>query len=445
MKSLTSIVAFTVTLALAISVETIPVLAQSAEGEILGELPELRLTLREAMQASIDKNPTVKLFREKVKESKAVSLTDLGALLPHLSGNITAANRKFFLGNFGGVPTTSDNTDFFGARAFATQNLFSLSLIKRWQASREGIEVASLDLETTKRDTMATVALIYLEAISFEAAVKAREADVRHNKQLLRLAQERKTAGMATSLDVTRAKVQLENEKQRLVVAKMETERAKLNLMRSMGIPFGVKIVLADELKHVEVPHQTPQEALAIAFEERVELKAQKRRERLAALSLSSVESERLPTLEGIGDVGRTGNKPGETFTTHNVELALSVPIFDGGQREGRISESRSKVLQESIRTQDLRLQIMLEVRDALLTIESAKQEVAVTKEGLKQALKELNLARERFSVGVATNIEITNAQASVAEARDNYIKSLFNLNASRVNLARAQGRLNQL
>ncbi len=445
MKPLGYAVTIIVTLAIAITAGTDSALAESADEKILAKLPELRLTLREAMQASIDKNPTVKLFREKVKESRAASLTELGALLPHLSGNVTAANRKFFLGNFGGVPRTSDNTDFYGARAFLTQNLFSLSLIKNWQASREGIEVASLDLETTKQDTMATVALIYLEAISFEAAVKAREADVKLNKQLLRLAQERKTAGMATSLDVTRAKVQLENEKQRLLVAKMETERAKLNLTRSMGIPFGVTLVLTDELKPVEVPHQTPKEALAVAFDERVELKAQKRRERLAALSLSSVESERLPTLDGKGDIGRTGNEPNNTFTTHNVEVALSVPIFDGGQREGRISESRSKVLQESIRTQDLRLQIMLEVRDALLTIESAKQEVAVTKEGLKQSVKELNLARERFSVGVATNIEITNAQASVAEARDNHIKSLFNLNASRVNLARAQGRLNQL
>lgn len=191
MKPLGYAVTIIVTLAIAITAGTDSALAESADEKILAKLPELRLTLREAMQASIDKNPTVKLFREKVKESRAASLTELGALLPHLSGNVTAANRKFFLGNFGGVPRTSDNTDFYGARAFLTQNLFSLSLIKSWQASREGIEVASLDLETTKQDTMATVALIYLEAISFEAAVKAREADVKLNKQLLRLAQER--------------------------------------------------------------------------------------------------------------------------------------------------------------------------------------------------------------------------------------------------------------
>jgi outer membrane protein TolC len=56
-----------------------------------------------------------------------------------------------------------------------------------------------------------------------------------------------------------------------------------------------------------------------------------------------------------------------------------------------------------------------------------------------------LELARERFAVGVATNIEVTNAQTSVAQARDNVIEGLFNFNAARINLARSQGRLRDL
>ena len=81
------------------------------------------------------------------------------------------------------------------------------------------MDVAGLDAEVTKRDTMATVGLVYLETLRAMAAVDARKADVTLNKELLRLATERKSAGMATSLDVTRAKVQLENERQRLLVA----------------------------------------------------------------------------------------------------------------------------------------------------------------------------------------------------------------------------------
>jgi len=149
--------------------------------------------------------------------------------------------------------------------------------------------------------------------------------------------------------------------------------------------------------------------------------------------------------LSGSGDVGLVGLQPGDVLTTHNLELLLSIPIFDGGQREGRISERRSQVRQEDIRAKDLRFQVTLEVREALLTLESAKQQVGVAEGGRQQALLEVELARERFAVGVATNIEVTNAQTSLAIARDNVIQALFRFNASRVNLARAQGRLQDL
>ena len=421
------------------------ILAAEREESPLPPTPELRLSLRNAMKVSVEQNPTVQLSRQRIKQSRAVSVTQLGTMLPNFSGNFTAANRRFFLGNFGGIPRVSDDFDFYGTRAFLTQNLLSMSLIQRWQASRAGIEVAEYELEVTKRDTMASVALIYFEALSFEEAVKARRANVLLNQQLLRLASERKAAGMATSLDVTRAKVQLENERQRLVVARTEMGRSKLNLIRAMGIPFEVKILLTDELKLIEVPLQTPKDAMLVAMANRVELEAQARRQRLANLTLSSVKSERLPSLSGTGDVGLVGLQPGDVLTTHNLELLLSIPLFDGGQREGRISESRSQVRQEDIRAKDLRFQVTLEVREALLTLEAAKQEVAVAEEGRLQALKEVELARERFAVGVATNIEVTNAQTSLAIARDNVIQALFNFNASRVSLARAQGRLQDL
>ena len=205
-------------------------------------VPEIRLSLRAAMQTAVDQNPNVLISRERVNESKAASFSQLGALLPNFSGNATAANRRFFLGNFGaGIPAVSDDFDFYGTRAFVSQSLFSLSLIQRWRASRTGIDVAEFEFEATKRDTMATVALVYLEALSFEETVKARMANVQLNRELLHLAAERKSAGMATSLDVTRAKVQLETEKQRLVVARTDMGRSKLNLIRGMGIPFDTR------------------------------------------------------------------------------------------------------------------------------------------------------------------------------------------------------------
>jgi outer membrane protein TolC len=397
------------------------------------------------MDAAVDQNPTVRLFKERISQAEDVADIQLGELLPNLSGGLSYSRRRFFTGTFGGSATVTDPMDFYDARAFLTQNVFSLSLIQKWRAAKTGVEVAGLDAEVTKRDTMATVGLVYLETLRAKAAVEARKADVLLNEELLRLATERKAAGMATRLDVTRAKVQLENERQRLLAAKIAEGRATLNLIRAMGISFDVKLVLTDELTMVPISEQTMKDALQLAQDNRTELKAQKRRERLASLALSSVKSERIPSIQATGEVGMIGNQIPDMLTSDGVAVLMTVPIFDGGQREGRISERRSIVRQEAINTQDIQYQVTLEVRDALLTLNSAKQQVAVAKESLKLSLTELELARERFAVGVATNIEVTNAQTSVAQARDNLIQGLFNFNASRISLARSQGRLQDL
>ena len=407
---------------------------------------KLRLSMRDAMQAAVGDNPTVRLFQERITQAEEQAFTQRGTLLPNLSARISGARRRFFLGSFGGGAKVSESPiDFYESRVALTQNIFSLSLIQKWRAARTNVEVATLDSEATKMDTMAVVGLAYLEALRAKKAVEARWADAKLNKALLRLSMERKAAGMATSLDVTRARVQFENEKQRLLVAGDDENRARLNLSRAIGLPFDVKLVLTDKLTLTDVTTQTIHDALQIANENRVELKAQKKRKRLAELTLSSVTMERLPSLTGSGDVGMIGNQPANALITNNLQILASIPIFDGGQWEGRVSESRSLVRQEDIRTRDIEYQVALEVRDALLTMGSTRRQVGVARKGLRLALKELHLARQRFAVGVATNIEVTDAQTSVAQARDNLIEALFRFNASRVDLARAQGRLEDL
>ncbi len=416
--------------------------------------PELRLSLHDAIQAAIDNNVNVRLLKERIAAAQAAADTSLGALLPNVSGYATGRNQTVNLAAFGIPPdrlgalglsgSVTQPFDVYDARASLVQNLFSLSLIQRWRAARTGVDVASLEAEVTKRDVMATAGLLYMEAIRAEAAVKARQADIELSQQLLKLAQDRKKAGVATGLDVTREEVQVENTRQRLLVAQNDQESAKLNLIRALGIDFDVGVTLTDELSLAKVEPQAPDVALSVARENRVELRAQITRQKLASLSLSSVTSERLPSLSLNGDYGWIGLKPEDALATRSVGLMLSVPIFDGGQREGRISENRSRVRQESIRMKDVSDQITLEVRNALLTLDSSTQQVTVAEKGIELAMKELTFARDRFAAGLATNIEVTNAQTSVARARDNLIEALFRFNASRINLARAKGEIEQ-
>lgn len=417
--------------------------------------PELKLSLRDAIQAAVDNNVNVRLLKERIATAQAQTNTSFGALLPNVGGYLNGRHQTVNLAAFGlpadrlsGLGLTRSVTDPFevyDARATLVQNIFSLSLLQRWRAAKSGLDVAGLEAEVTKRDVMATVGLLYIEVLRADEAVKARLTDIELSQQLLKLARDRRTVGVATGLDVTRQEVQLENNKQRLLVSQNEQESARLNLIRALGIAFDVRLTLTDELKFVPPVSQRVEEALVTAREQRLELRAQETRQRLATLSLSSVTSERIPSLSLNGDYGWIGLKPDEAVTTRSIGLTLSIPIFDGGQREGRISENRSRVRQESIRMKDVSDQVTLEVRNALLTLESSTQQVAVAEKGLELALKELTFAKDRFAAGLVTNIEVTNAQASVARARDNQIEALFRFNASRINLARAKGEIDKL
>lgn len=426
-----------------------------AQEDAAPPVSELRLSLREAIQAAIGNNVNVRLLTERIAAAQAQADTSLGAMLPNLSGTMNGRNQTVNLAAFG-LPadrlaglglrkSVTDPFDVYDARASLVQNIFSLSLIQRWRAAKAGVDVASLEAEVTKRDVMAMVGLLYVEALRADEAVKARLADIELAEQLLKLAKDRKAAGVATGLDVTREEVQLENNRQRWLVSTNEQESARLNLIRALGISFDLRLVLTDELKLVAPGEPKTEGALASAREQRLELRVQENRQKLAALSLSSVASERVPSLSLNGDYGWIGVKPEDALATHTIGLTLSVPIFDGGQREGRISENRSRVRQESIRMKDVADQVTLEVRNALLTLESSRQQVAVAQKGVDLSAKELTFARDRFSAGLGTNIEVTNAQTSMARARDNLIEALFRFNASRINLARAKGEIEQL
>lgn len=409
------------------------------------ELPVLKLSLKDAIEAALDKNPNVRLYRERIEAARMNTRTQLGALLPNVSSAAKYNNQTFFLGTIGGAPVRTQPFDIADARGTLSQSLFSWSLIERWRASRAALAVSEGESDTTKNDTMATVALNYLDVLRNYETVDARTANVELYKELVTFIKSRQTGGMATGLDTARLETQLENERQRLELAKSDVERTKLILINALGINFDVKLVLTDEFKAPEDPLPTLDYALDVALTKRPEVKAQEQRMQVAKLTLDSIKGERLPSLQAQGDYGFIGNQINNTLSTYNVGVTLSIPIFDGGAREGRVGESRSQFLQEEIKMNLVSRQITMELREALVTLSSAKEQLRIAKDGLKAAVTEVQLARERFRLLSSNSLELSNALFSLVRARDNIIDGLYRTNASHVNLARAMGQVEEL
>jgi outer membrane protein TolC len=417
----------------------------------------LELSLKRAIEIALapDGNARVQIAREMIRQAQQRANQARATLLPNLDAYVSQQNQTRNLAAVGirietpipgfRIPELVGPFNTFDARATATQTIFDFGAIRRYQASRVGIGAAGADNDATRDQVARQVAGFYFASLRAEARVQAAEANVKLAEELLQLAENQKTAGTGTGLEITRAQVQLANERQLLLVARNERRQANLQLLKAMGLPLEAPLLFSYQLSRVPVEEATPEKALAVALESRADLKAQRRREESARLSYSGVKMERLPSVVGFADYGTIGTSIHNTVPTRTYGLSVRVPVFDGGRRDARRAESGSLFEQEKIRTTDLKRQIDLELRLSLDSLRSAEEQVNVAEDGLKQSEDELARASRRYKAGLANSLEVTDAQTRLARARDNRIAALYLYNQARVELGQALGTIQQI
>ncbi len=391
------------------------------------------------------------LAEESIRQSQTGIAQARAAFLPDIEASVTDQSETVNLRTFGlnfplpaGVsfPSLVGPFSVFDARATANQSVFDFSSIRKYQSSKVTVEATKADAETTRNQVSDTVARSYLACLRADAKVETEQANVDLSDALLKLSNRQKTAGTGLAIEVTRAQVQLANDRQNLIVAENDRRKAVLQLLRAIGLNLDARIEFTDKLAYKPVDVGPMEAALDKARKERAELKAQAKREEIAKLNYGSVKAERLPSVSAFGNYGSIGPEIIGALPTRAVGITLKVPVFDGGRRDARRAESLSQLRQEEIRSRDVKQQVELDVRLALDSIKSAASQVDTAREGLTLAENELAQARRRYEGGVANSIEVTDAQTRLDRARDNQIAALYNYNLARLDLATATGSI---
>jgi outer membrane protein len=392
---------------------------------------------------------------ESEKQAETRSAQARAALLPDLSAAFSEQNMTRNLAAFGiqisvpipgfQIPTFVGPFNVMDARISGSQPVFDFSSIRRFQASKVGVSAAKSDLNGTEELVASQVARAYLAAVKADADVETAKANVALSQALQKQAESLKNAGTGTGIEITRARVQLANDKQRLLVTENAQRAARLQLLRSMNLRLDTELALTDKLAYTPVDAITLEAAQAQAIKERPDYKAQQDRESNARLSYSATRMERLPSVSAFGDYGESGAGLYNTVPTRTYGISVKIPLFDGGRRDARRAESASQYRSERVKTNDLKEQIDLDVRLALDALRSAEDEVAVAKEGLELAQSELTQARRRNDAGVAIALEVTDAQTRLERALDNQTAALYNYNLARIDLAQAMGTVRRM
>ncbi len=412
-----------------------------------------RLTLAEAVAIAAGRSPGVSLAQLRSREADARITQSRGALLPALTGQASMVDRTYNIYALGiSLPTLPGMAPYAAlqgpvydseARLRVAQPLFDVSSYQKLRASRLGALGARADLGVTAEAAASAAAQAYLRAARAEAVVNAREEDTALAQQLQALAEAQLAAGTSPSIDVTRARTQVASSRGALLIARNQRDRARIDLARALGLDPATPPQPADTLDASLGGSGAPQEeqaAVAFALEHREEVRGEQARLQRARADRLATSTERLPRVDVSADWGRSGEHFGDAINTYTAALAVTVPILDGFRREGRLAEQGALVRESEVRVHDLRDQVAAEVAGALLDFASGQEQQSVATERLKLALDEVAQATERFTSGVAGNIEVINAQSSLIRARDADIDARFAVASARVALARATG-----
>jgi outer membrane protein TolC len=339
------------------------------------------------------------------------------------------------------VPSVIGPFGVADARAYLSQEIFNWSDLRNLRSASESEKASQYAYRADRDLVVLTTGNAYLLVISDRATVDSVRAQLKTAQTLYQNDVDQHQQGVIASIDLLRAQVELQTQQQRLIAAGNQLAIDKLALARVMGLPRGQEFNLSDSIPYAALAGVTLDQALQQAYSTRADYLSGKAEVRAAELARQAAAAENYPSLSTNTNYGDIGNPNFATsHGTFSFALTLNVPVFPGTRVRADKLQADSALARSQAELEDLGGKIDEEVRAAFLNLKSSSDLVAVAQSNIDLANQTLAQAQDRFKAGVADNLEVVQAQESVASANQSHIASLYAFNLAKISLAQAIG-----
>lgn len=405
----------------------------------------IRLSLHDALERGLAHNLAAVLGEQRVKSADASRWAAWSGLLPTVSASLMQAKEQINLEAYG-FPVAPGESPIIGPftvsdhRLSVTQTLFSYGAVESARSGNAIKTAAAYANQDVRDQVVVVVAGMYLQVVSTQSRIEAARAQLSTAKALYDRAVALKQAGMAAGVETIRAQVQMENQRQRVIYYENEFAKQKLQLARAIGLPLSQEYDLSDRFPYGALDNMSPTDAISRAMATRADYKSALELVKAAEFSRQAAIGSLLPTLGLAADIGSIGQQWGSAQRTFSLVASVHIPLFQSGRERSRILAAGASLQQERALLADLRARIEYEVRAALLDVDAAGQRVKVAQGTSELAALQLTQAQDRYTAGIASHLEVVQAQEAVATATDNLISSQFAHSLAKGALARALG-----
>ncbi len=386
------------------------------------------------------------------KQARGLQLAAAAQLLPDINGslresvqqiNLAAEGLRFRVPGFN-FPSVVGPFNYFDARATFTESL-SATGVRNWKAGRENARSAELSIQDSRELISLAVAGSYLQLISSAARIQTAMAQIETARAVLQQAVDKNRNGLNARIDVNRSQVELQTQQLRLTSLQNDFDKQKISLARLIGMPMGQAFTLASTIPYRQPPQPDVDLLIQQAWKDRPDVKAAEAQVKASEFAKNAAVGEYYPSIEVSADYGIIGINPGnDARTTFMASGGVRFPIMRSGRIGADVRQADAALAQRKAELADAKGRAEQDVRNAVLDLNTAIQQLKVADSSRALALDTVEQAQHRFQAGVTDTIEVVQAQESVATAEQDYITALYAFNLARVALARAIGQTEQ-
>lgn len=404
---------------------------------------ELNLSLKDAQEFAVQHNKMVISAKLDVRASKMALWETISEGLPQVStsaGFTDNIKQMVFLipDFFGGhpenkIPMTLSSQFNTSLALQATVPLFNAPYYIGVETVKLAKKLAETNVKNTELDTREAVASAYYLILITEESLKILEANLYDLKETLKSTKAMYSAGMAESTDVDQMSsnvTMIQNSHSSLE----RTVELHYNMLRfQLGVPANTKIILTETLdaliKDINVETLLSQD---FDYADNLSYKLIEGQERLSSLSLKSEKALVLPALAGIFSTAKTGmGDKLSTITQYNsslVGLQLSIPIYASGQRYAKIKKAQIN-LEKARNTKEMVTdQLLLQEKQLRYNLVNANLQYKSQKDNVEVSKRVYSSMENKFKQGMASSLDLTQANSLYLQAENNYISALMNL-----------------
>lgn len=378
------------------------------------------LTLDEAVKTALENNPGITISEAEVVSSTALVRTAKDTYYPQIYTRLIYP----FVGRESGF--------------FLNQTLWDFGRTpNKVKSSKALLESTKYEKEKTKDDVELNTIVSYYTVLSQMRITEAAEKKSIEAQKRFEQAEGFLKAGRISQIDVTKEEVNLGNSQLELATAKNNLVIARDNLMNAMGIKGEFNFELEDSLEYKK-PDINLEESMDQAKESRPEIKSLKAQEVSINANLEAAKKEFYPLLFGTTAYRFAGE--GATTPGFIAGVGLQFFIFEGFSRLANIQDAKAKLMRAQAQIQAAKVEIANEVKQLKLDLDLAGENIQVIGKTRESAERSLLLARERYRLGRASDLELAEAEAIYSSSDSAYKQAIYNYNITAARLKRAIG-----